>query len=180
MKKSRRISCYFNGEEIIAISTGKSKKYHLADIQVYERKKFPMSDEEVTELIRKAFENCDSKKYDDNDESSVIESITGIRGYINVMRKYKLFSMRWFKNDGYYISATEQKGRNGYIHIEEEPLGENPTDLEIAEKVKWAMSVCRQKYNHTVKLKSFMMWEFSLMICDIAKRQNGGKYVKSE
>ena len=76
-----------------------------------------------------------------SDEAKILK----VKGYQKAVRQMRFVCVNWDLDDGYSIVPTENRGKNGFTHLEDETisLGSTPSEGVLATAIRTAISLSK-------------------------------------
>lgn len=130
-------------DNLIIIPTGYSEKTYTIGIDLVSQLDAPYNDEEIEHAIKTAYDQCFTKKPDENIKETPIERFLKVKGYKKAVKDKKVINFFWNVDEGYTITPTKMIPKQGYAHMIDRAfrLGHNPQKGEIAKAIREAMKI---------------------------------------
>lgn len=121
--KFRNLSIYYSEDgKFIVLPTGVSEKWYgaILDLEIFYVLGSDSSDEVLETILHQAEKLCFQKTNDDLKKSSIEKLFN--KSHLRTIKGMKLVVLMWQENKGYFVRPTANKGKEGFIHMEDKIL----------------------------------------------------------
>ncbi|WP_143111670.1 hypothetical protein [Paenibacillus sp. BC26] len=129
--KYKEVNVYIDGQnQLYLVSTGKSKKYGVAEIDYINKLESGFTDNDLKEKLMDSFSKCYSiESTDTKANETVMGRLMGYKSYTRAVKGLKLVGILWSYRKGYKIVPTEKIQGQGFVHLSELIIESNDETL---------------------------------------------------